>query len=118
MERQTSRIPCNFSRDENGEYFLADFPSIGARIYADTIDGLEDAIHDGLAHLWKSYAKADDAKLTQAAQDLKRRVSIAFYEAGFVKDGEFFAKDAANSLFNDFKHSTAYLSQPHPGGVK
>lgn len=74
----TEPIEAEVRFDERDSLYTATIPSLSISTFAETRDGLSDAVESELSLLWKHYAGADDAKLTPAAQTLKRRMQAAF----------------------------------------
>ena len=54
---------------------------IGLDAFAETKDALAAEVREQLAFLWKEYALADDAELTESARKAKRRLLATFEEA-------------------------------------
>lgn len=54
---------------------------IGLDAFAATRDELAAEVRDQLAMLWKEYALADDAELTESAREVKRNLLASFEEA-------------------------------------
>ncbi len=73
-------LSASVTFDETDALFIAEIPSLNVTVHADSREMLEEAVHDELSLLWKRYAKAEDTKLTPAAQTLKGRMLAAFQE--------------------------------------
>ena len=68
--------------EEAGGMFSARLDSIGLDAFAETQDALAAEVSEQLAMLWKEYALADDAELTESAQKVKRNLLATFEEVG------------------------------------
>jgi hypothetical protein len=64
--------------DEGETLYTAAIPSLSVNTFAETRDGLIDALHSELSLLWRRYALAQDEMLTPAAQALKRKMLETF----------------------------------------
>jgi hypothetical protein len=64
--------------DEEEALYTAAIPSLSINTFAETRDGLIDALHSELSLLWRRYALAEDESLTPAALVLKRRMLETF----------------------------------------
>ena len=74
----TETLSASVSFDESDAVYVADISPLNVSVFAETREMLTFALEDEIALLWKRYANAPDAKLTPAAQALKRRTLQAF----------------------------------------
>lgn len=77
--RRSARISPIFG-SENG-LLTARLDKIGLDAFAATRKELADEVRSQLAMLWKEYALADDAELTESARKVKRNLLASFEEA-------------------------------------
>ena len=47
-------------------------------VYGDSLKEIEKMLYEEIAFLWESYALEDDANMTSAAQELKKRLLETF----------------------------------------
>lgn len=74
----TEPILADVKFDEAESLYTATLLNLSVSTFAETREGLADAVESELALLWRRYATADDGRLTPAAQTLKKRMQKAF----------------------------------------
>ena len=55
-------------------YYDIENEVLNISVYGDSLEELEKMLYEEIAFLWESYALEDDANLTPAAQELKKRL--------------------------------------------
>lgn len=74
-------ISADVKFDESESLYTATLAGLSVSTFAETREGLADAVESELALLWRRYASEQDVRLTPAAQTLKRRMQKAFRRA-------------------------------------
>jgi len=77
--RRPLSVTIRFDREE--QLFMATVPSLDIETAGETRDDVAEGIAAELRMLWRNYARADDARLTEGARSLKRQLLEAFEEA-------------------------------------
>jgi hypothetical protein len=66
-----------FPNDER-PYYEIEHEELNISVYGDSLKDLEKMLYEEMAFLWESYALENDANMTSAAQELKKRLLKTF----------------------------------------
>lgn len=67
-----------FSSNDEKPYYEIEHEELNISVYGDSLKELEKMLYEEMAFLWESYALEDDANMTLAAQELKKRLLETF----------------------------------------
>lgn len=81
--RIRAKRPITFepAMDDTYQYFVLRQAPFGIHLLSQTREDLKSNLLEEMDVLWRHYARADDAKLTPAARELKRQLRAAFQTA-------------------------------------